>query len=210
MSLESSTGFVRSVDSIQKIYAVVIALAISQAILSLLRDSSGTADLTVLRLISGLPAFVAFSVTVVPFWHGMNRYLDRCYVEKSTEVVQRALLFDLATFFIEAVFLFAAALSLRSRLTTFGFLALLLLADTLWAIISHRIHFRCEKSYAKKWSLINIAALAFAVPVIVIPSVTKPWFLMALAVLRTYADYRLCWQFYFPAVEPKVAKVAVV
>src|ERR1039458_168309 len=146
MILEPGKVFERSVDSIQKIYAVVIALAISQAIQSLLKDANGSADLTLGRLSSGLPQLVAFLVTLVPFWHGMNRHLDRCYLEKSSGVVQGALLFDFVAFFIESSFLFAAAWSIRFGLETFYYLGGLLIVDMLWAFISHHIHFSGKKS----------------------------------------------------------------
>jgi hypothetical protein len=44
MSIDPSKVIERSVDSIEKIYAVVIALAISQAVQSLLKDPSGAAN----------------------------------------------------------------------------------------------------------------------------------------------------------------------
>src|ERR1035441_2199207 len=104
MSLDAGKVFERSVDSIQKIYAVVIALAISQAVQSWLRDDpTGAATLSRERLLASLPALVAFVVTLIPFWHGMNRHLDRCYLEKpAAEVVQSALLFDFVSFIIES------------------------------------------------------------------------------------------------------------
>ena len=63
---------------------------------------------TLARVPAGLPSFIAFLVTLVPFWQGMNRHLDRSYLEKRAGVVQRALLLDFVVFFLEAIFLFAA------------------------------------------------------------------------------------------------------
>jgi hypothetical protein len=166
MSIDPNKVTERSVDSVQKIYAVVIALAISQAIQSLLKGSNGAADLNLERLSSGIPGFVAFLVTLVPFWHGMNRHLDRCYLEKTNAVVQGALLFDFVTFFVEACFLFAAGLSLRSGIDTFKCLGLLLCADMLWAFVSHQIHFPGKKSHAVKWSVINVSSMAVAILVV--------------------------------------------
>ena len=71
MSIDSEKVIERSVDSIQKIYAVVIALAISQAIQSLLKVPGEIGDFSLGRLSSGAPGFVAFLVTLVPFWHGI-------------------------------------------------------------------------------------------------------------------------------------------
>jgi hypothetical protein len=83
----------RSVDNVQKIYAVIIALAISQAIQNLLKSpGSTTVDLSLKQVSAGLPAFIAFLATLVPFWQGMNRHLDRCYLEKTAGVRQRVLL----------------------------------------------------------------------------------------------------------------------
>jgi hypothetical protein len=92
----------RSVDSLQQIYAVVIALAIAQAIESLLKDPVRGTVLDLDQIKVGLPALVAFLVTLVPFWHGMNRHLDRCYLEKESAIRQGALLLDFWTFFVEA------------------------------------------------------------------------------------------------------------
>lgn len=198
MSIDLSKAVERSVDSLQKIYAVVIALAISQAIQSLLKGPGGAADFDLLRFTTGLPGFVSFLVTLIPFWHGMNRHLDRCYLEKSKPIVQGALLFDFATFCVEASFLFAAGWSLRSGLITFYCLGALLLVDMAWAFISHQIHFPGEKSHAVKWSTVNLVAMGLAVLIVAFPFNAKPLVLMIVVVLRTIADYGFCWRFYFP------------
>lgn len=189
----------RSVDSLQQIYAVVIALAISQAIQSLLKDPARGTVLGVDEIRLGLPPLVAFLVTLVPFWHGMNRHLDRCYLEKKESVRQGALLLDFVTFFVEAGLLFAAGWSLRSGIHTFIYLGALLFVDMLWGFISHQIHFPGHKSHVRKWSAINLAAIALAVPIIAYPFMWKTTVLMALAIVRSIVDYGLCWDFYFPA-----------
>jgi hypothetical protein len=208
MSIDPGKVIERSVDSVQKIYAVVIALAISQAIQSLLKDPTGATDLGLQRLSSGLPAFLAFLVTLVPFWHGMNRHLDRCYLEKTDAVVQGALLLDFVTFFVEATFLFAAGWSLRSGIDPFRYLGYLLCVDMLWAFISHQIHFPGKKSHAVKWSTINIAAMFLAILLVAYPFERKPLVLTVVAVMRSIADYALCWDFYFPRT-PQQAKTVL-
>lgn len=199
MTAELSKPIERSVDSVQKIYAVVIALAISQAIRSLLKGPDGVTEITWSQLSPGLPSFVAFLVTLVPFWHGMNRHLDRCYLEKTAGVVQGALLLDFGTFFLEAIALFAAGWSLRSGVETFWYLGGLLGLDMIWAFISHQIHFPGTRSHAVKWSVINVVAALFAILVITYPFQYKLLVLMVIAVFRSVADYLLCWSFYFPS-----------
>ncbi len=198
MSLDAAKAIERSVDSIQRIYAVVIALAISQAIQSLLKDPNGSADFSVVLSSHGLPAFAAFLVTLVPFWHGMNRHLDRCYLEKTGTVVQGALLLDFVMFFVEAIFLFAAGWSLKSGIDTFSYLGYLLCIDMLWAITSHQIHFPNQESHAKRWSFINIIAMTLAIFLVAFPFEYKPLVLMVVAIVRSIADYGFCWDFYFP------------
>lgn len=189
----------RSVDSLQKIYAVVIALAIAQAIQSLLKDPARSMLLDGRQIIDGLPAFIALLVTLVPFWHGMNRHLDRCYIEKETRVVQGALLFDFAVFFVEASLLFAAGWLIRSGI--YGFIALggLLIVDMIWGLVSHLIHFPGRKSHARRWSTINLIAIVAAFLLIEYPFQHKTTILMVVAIVRTIVDYGLCWDFYFPA-----------
>ena len=200
MSVERTKAIERSVDSLQQIYAVVISLAIAQAIQSLLKGSINGADLSFDYLASGLSAFTAFSVTVVPFWHGMNRHLDRCYLAKTTPVAHGALLLDFVTFFLEASLLFAAGWSLRSGIYTFVCLGLLLATDMAWAFVSHQIHFRGKKSHAHRWSTINLVAMAAAFLAVELPFNSEPLVLMVIAVLRSIVDYWLCWEFYFPIV----------
>jgi len=189
----------RSVDSLQQIYAVVIALAISQAIQSLLKDPARGTVLDLGQIAVGLPPLLAFLFTLVPFWHGMNRHLDRCYLEKKSAVRQGALLLDFGTFFIEASLLFAAGWSLRSGIDSFTYLGALLSVDMLWGFISHQIHFPGQKSYVRKWAAINVVTIALAVGIVAYPFMHKTHVLMALAILRTIIDYWLCWDFYYPA-----------
>jgi hypothetical protein len=197
MTLNADKITERSVDSIARIYAVVTALAISQTVQSFLKDPTGVI-VNAAALLSGAPALIAFLFTLVPFWHGMNRHLDRCYLEKKETVVRGALLFDFAVFFCEAGLLFAAGFALRSGLTCFYFLGALLLVDMIWGTISHQIHFPGQKSHVVKWSAINIAAGFLAFLVVELPFNQKALVLMGVAIVRSIADYGLCWNFYFP------------
>ena len=188
----------RSVDSLQQIYAVIIALAVSQAFENLLKDPVRGNVLGGDQIIIGLPPLVAFLFTLVPFWHGMNRHLDRCYLEKKIAVRQGALLFDFGIFLVEAALLFAAAWSLRTGIYTFIYLGALLFIDIIWGFISHQVHFPGKKSHVRRWSLINAFAIALALLVVACPIMFKTTALMAVAILRSVVDYWKCWDFYFP------------
>jgi hypothetical protein len=199
MSIPVDKVVERSVDNVQRIYAVIIALSISHAIQNLLKSpGSTTLDLSLKEVSAGLPAFIAFLVTLVPFWQGMNRHLDRCYLEKKAGVRQRVILFDFAVFFLEAIFLFAAGWSINSDIKTFYWLGGLLGVDMIWASASHYIHFPGIRSHAVKWSVINVCAMFIAILVVAYPFQHKLVVLMVIAVGRSIADYVFCGDFYFP------------
>lgn len=201
MTAESEKSAIRSVDSVANIYAIVIGLALTQAIEALVgKVGDGGANLDAIRILQGTPAFVALLVTLLPFWHGMNRHLDRCYISKAGSVAHYAILLDFVTFFLEAILMFVAGWSLRQGLLTFYCLGLLLLVDMVWGFISHLIHFPHEKSHVIIWSGINIVAGVIGFCVCAFPFQSKAWVLMVLAIGRTVADYLLGGDFYFPRV----------
>lgn len=205
MSIPAEKVVERSVDNVQRIYAVIIALAISQAIQNLLKSpGSTTVDLSLKQVSDGLPAFVAFLVTLVPFWQGMNRHLDRCYLEKQAGVRQRVILFDFAVFLLEAIFLFAAGWSIKSDIETFYWLGALLGVDMIWALPSHYIHFPGTRSHAVKWSAINVCAIFIAFLVVEYSFQHKQLVLMVIALGRSIADYVFCGDFYFPTTPASV------
>jgi hypothetical protein len=95
MILEKNKAIERSVDSVARIYAIIIGLALAESIRTLIvKNANGAVDLSLTTLWSGAPAFLAFVFTLVPFWHGMNRHLDRSYLEKEENGVEGALLLD--------------------------------------------------------------------------------------------------------------------
>jgi hypothetical protein len=203
MPLKPEKIIERSVDSLQKIYAMIVALAISFSIQNLLLNKADNSFTLSISMLDHLPAFLALISMLVPFYHGMNRHFDRCYIEREKEkTVQGALLFDFFVFFFEASILFAAAASIRSGLQTFLFLAILLSVDMLWAWISHLIHFKDENmSTVTTWAWINLCTLVLALSVFFLLQSTdavKAWMFFILAVARSVLDYRFCWNFYFP------------
>lgn len=199
MAGESANRFFeRSVNSIQGIYAVIIALAVTQAFDSFLADACGHASTFYAQPPAKWAGIAAFLVTLVPFWHGMNRHLDRCYLEKVGQVRQGALLFDFWIFFVEAGWLFAAARSLGHGFWTFYDLGILLCIDSVWGAASHQIHFAGNPSHALKWSLINLTAICLAAVAIRYGGSDQIAWLLIVACGRTAVDYKCGWDFYFP------------
>lgn len=188
----------RSVESLQRIYAFVVALAIGRAV-----ESTFVSAGTLTFRPDSLPVFVAFLVTIVPFFHGMNRHLDRCYIDHQDTKVQKALLFDFAVFFIEAGLLFAFAASTQSGLYGFLILAVILLIDVVWGGISDRIHYSDSQTGTRFWAAVNIIAVGLLILVYLLPVDfwgAKPWILSAIAIVRSTFDYLISWELYFPPV----------
>lgn len=202
MSESSEKRIARSVDSLQKIYSVVIALAIGQAIQTLLIDRAIGALAPPGVILARTPAFLALLAILVPFYHGMNRHLDVAYIERPEEQrAEAALLFDFIVFFFESCLLFAVAYSIGPGMAAFGFLGTLLAVDMLWALVSHWIHYSQDKPSVFSWSAINAAAIVLGLFVgftqYYSPTV-KSWLLLVIAIGRTALDYWFYWQFYFP------------
>ena len=196
----------RSVDSLQKIYTVIVGLAIAQAVQALSVADRATNTLANWSDLQGrLPAFLAFAVVLVPFFHGMNRHLDYSYLERPEgEQAQGALLFDFVVFFAQSAILFLIATSIAQKtLAPFVFLAALLALDVIWSLVSHWIHYRTLKASIVRWSIINAVTLALGLA-LALPTIyedaAKAWLLLVLAVARTLADYKACWSFYFPPI----------
>jgi predicted membrane protein len=193
----------RSVDSLQKIYAVIVALAIGQAIQTISGNPS--------EILSHLPGFLAFVAIVVPFYHGMNRHLDKCYIERTENVVQGALLFDFIVFFSLASLLFVFSTSIKTGLQSFVILGGLLVVDSVWALVSHWIHYRGFVPSILRWSVINSIILVAALFIYVLQVYddgTKCWLLLVLAIIRTICDYKFCWNFYFPQQQSAAPTIA--
>jgi hypothetical protein len=198
----SSSATERSVDSLQRIYAVIVALAVGQAI-RLLFSAPADADIFIVAFWEheAVWPFVSFIFTVVPFYHGMNRHLDRCYIERHATNVQGMLLFDFVVFFIEASLLFIFASSLHSGLVAFGSLAILLGVDTIWALVSHFVHYKTFTPSVRRWAVLNSVAIALGGVVVFLEVIRPEGVLIVLAliaVVRSVLDYHGSWEFYFP------------
>lgn len=185
----------RSVDSLQRVYAFAIALALGESIRRLVLDTKTGATRFHWDY---LPPFLALMLTLVPFYHGMNRHLDEAYVAPSSKTPPSgALLFDFCFFFMEAAALFVLATLVDNPQTFFRFLAVFLLVDSLWGLVTYWI----SDGMGKQWAVLNFSAamltLLFCFQII-LPSSVNPWGALVVAFARTIADYLWCWEYYFP------------
>jgi hypothetical protein len=203
----------RSVDALERLFAVVVALAITIAIQKVLFDKDGklyvwydSASKTyplMKMLLDRLPMLAAFIFSIVPFYHGMNRHLDRIYVERDVPASKAGfLVVDFFVFFLESCLLVAFAALVDTGNYGFIVLVLLLAVDAVWCFATHGIHYGAISPSTIRWGWINssaVAALLFVYFSNVFPDGgARTWALCGVAIIRTVVDYIVCWDFYFP------------
>ncbi len=196
-----------SVRNLENLYSVIVGLGLSLAIFNLIDTTRGAVPIK-LELV---PFFLAFLVTLIPFYHGALRHLDITYVEKGGKQVRTgALLADFSILFIESCFLLALAVLLPTPQFFAWGLATLLSIDTIWGFAAH-IGFSQEvKPKAElRWALINlittgVLVIYFGAIGIFPPTAgaSEPKLaigILSVSVVRTVIDYALCWNFYYPS-----------
>ncbi len=196
---------VRSIDNLQRLYTVVISLAVTELIKNVLPTITKPGNY------AEWLTTIALLFTVVRFYHGANRYLDATYVtgERSASS-KHSLLLDFVVLFVEGLLIYSLSFFWNRESLFYTILALLLLVDCAWILITglHTDDKSDPASLYKKWGLLNlVVALLLIVPVYSLklaPTVLpmyKSVFFCALAVVRTVIDYWGSWRFYYPYYE---------
>ncbi|MHB9030184.1 MAG: hypothetical protein ACYC9O_15565 [Candidatus Latescibacterota bacterium] len=196
-----------SVESLETIYAVVVGLAVTKAIEGILFGSS-TIHANYDQLLKHLPEMTAFFFTIAPFFHGMHRHLNIAYLERSNQKAKQGfLLLDFFVFFLESFILLVFASSLSLGIAAFKPLIILLIIDSIWAVLAHFIHYHEWRNSPWKWAAINVATIIimslFLFSNIIDCETISLWALAALSIIRTVSDYIFCWDFYFPNETPE-------
>src|SRR5918912_3138617 len=180
--------------SIQTIYSVFLALSLGEAFRQFVAENPNETDRKIhwdrtLNLFS-------FLLLIVPFFHGMNRYLFDIYINSPRpNPYSGFLLIDSVAFTFEGSFFFILARSLpriqwRSFYLTVVFLLVL---DVVWGGIVWLFH----SSVIKPWFVINLSAFPLILLILWLVKSKTSWrgpILCALIVLiRTTLDYILSW-----------------
>ncbi len=194
-----------SVRSLVNLYTVVIGVALSLAVVSLIDVNKGLSALT----LSSTLLFVAFIATLFPFYHGAQRHLDDAYIENdNAHIKDGALVLDFVLLFLHALAFVVLALLLRKPGHFIWVLTILLAIDVFWGLFAHYAssssgHFTPES----KWGIINFVFVGLAVWYLVsndiyLQEITDP---VKLAIpitfvcsVRTLVDYIWCRTLYFP------------
>lgn len=191
----------RSVDNLQRLYTFVVGLAVTESLRKVLAEFGVNGHYPTYNewLI-----FCSLIVTVIPFYHGANRYLDAAYVTGERTVKPSALMIDFIALFFEGLMLFAlAVVSNNTRFFYLG-LAILLLFDTIWVGFTLLpATGDTKKAPYTIWIIINVLAT-----ILLYVFAQLRWqnedarniALAGVAIGRTIADYLWAWSFYYPKV----------
>ena len=203
-------GRKRSVDNLQRLYSVVVSLAVTEMLRRVLVGSSSalTPDLSKISVEQWL-MMVSFLFTIVPFYHGANRYLDATYITGERKAQRSALLIDFVFLFIEGVLFFVLAEFIGDQRAFYSTLAALLALDAIWVGLSTKLWSLPSAGGADTsdtrywpWAIMNV----LAVTIIWVSARSNLWpdttvqsiTLAGCAILRTVFDYILVFRFYYP------------
>jgi hypothetical protein len=190
----------RSIDSLQKIYQLIVALAIGETFKSIVVDKSQWLS----EIANTVPIWFSFILILVPFYHGMNRHLDLTVEEvgASRDVstkIRMQLLLDFVFFMLESMLFLVFAFTVSRRgIEPFEVLAAILIVDIVWGFLAYLI----ARAETWVWALINAVTLVIGFFLYVFKdamTVDVIWPLCLVAFLRTLADYWFMRRYYFPS-----------
>jgi hypothetical protein len=195
----------RSVKSLTTLYTVVIGVALAQAVRGVIDPQQGLHSLSWQSTL----LFLAFVVTLFPFFHGALRHLDDTYVESTIDHIRDgALVIDFFLLFGHALAFVVLSLLLKQPSQFAWCLVGLLSVDVVWGVFAHFSSSAKTVGGAEgKWTLINLVFILVGGPFLYFRGVgfdevgdglqvALP--IAAFCALRSLLDYRWCWEFYFP------------
>lgn len=194
--MENSKDVIDAVSFFQRAFTIVLALALGEAFKQFVTDKEEKG-----MQWDRLPALLTFLFMVFPFFHGMNRYFFRTYLNPTPSKSYAVyLLFDGIMFMTESALFFVMSRSLAGIQWRRYFIALLLLlaVDTGWGSVE-----LSQTPDITYWLTLNIA-LAVILGIVMSYFWSKenpavPSVVAAVATFTTTAiSYFLSWNFYFP------------
>lgn len=194
-----------SVRSLVNLYTVIIGVALSLAVVTLVDPATGLASVTLTSFL----LFIAFIGTLFPFYHGALRHLDDAYIENDNQHIKDgALVVDFFLLFFHALGFVVLSLLLKKPGHFAWVLVALLAIDVIWGVFAH---FASSSKHGltaeSKWTIINFVFVGAAVWYLVaydiylmeLPDPVKLAIPIVFACsIRTLADYVWCRTFYFP------------
>lgn len=216
-------GRKRSVENLKNLYTIVVSLSFAQALLSLSVKIFGNGfDIAGVGLSNYSEWYgdffktMCFLITVIPFFHGANRYLESTHMQQEIITKKLAIIVDFIVLFSESLIIFFLATFILSGYIFYFMLSILLLLDILWVNTTQSFKLPKHKENRLKnkfrlWSYINIGAFIIFIYLMFgylynnfslyghsFIVVNHDYIFAIICVIRTTLDYILVWNLYFP------------
>jgi hypothetical protein len=197
-----------SIDSLQRIFLIIIALAIGEAFKQFVSDKTPSATERHIYW-DRLWALIAFGTLVVPFSHGMLMHFFDSHQTRRHQAYSFSLIFDTVMFIGESALFFVLSRSLSPSLwrTFYWTVFVLLLVDMAWGFGVSLLYGRDVRN----WVWVNSAAVIVLAVILSVShdakgatdtEVIPSWWGLRLAcvtlVARMLADYLTSFSTYFP------------
>jgi len=123
-----------SISNLQRLYTVVMSLAIAESLRRLL---SGYGDTGQPPDFASAVAVFSLLITAIPFYHGANRYLEATYITGERKTKSQSLVFDFIALFLEGLIFFMLAVVIKNTPVFYTTLAILFIFDSIWVSITY-------------------------------------------------------------------------
>jgi hypothetical protein len=188
---------VRSVEHLSGLYSVVVALALTVAVTTVIDIDGGSVRLDVVGVLGALTLLV----TLIPFYHGGLRHLSDSY-GTGRRVHKGLILWDFGLLFLEACVLLSAGAVIGSPEALAIALVTLWTLDILW--IGGQLLFKGNP--VATWARVNGGAISLTVIAWMLTddpaeSAKLAGVVFSIALLRSGLDYWTEREFYFPSIE---------
>lgn len=201
---------VNSLRNLSNLYSVVVGVALTSAIYNLIDPKE---EVVIPFEWETFFLFLAFIVTILPFYHGALRHLDATYIEDEGKSVQNgAVLADFIILFIEGCFFIALTVLMENSLLFIYAFIILLIIDVSWGFLAHLAFSpNVQKKAENKWAMMNLITIGLIL-ILLARFDSFPFFDIAenveltkicvyfflITLLRTIVDYVWTWSFYYP------------
>lgn len=196
----------RSVDNLQRLFTVVVSLAVTESLRRIMSDSMHS-DVSTHPGADTWLMFGALMATIIPFYHGANRYLDSAYVTGERRTPHPALMVDFIVLFCEGLVFFGLAMLVGNERNFYTLLSILLIVDAVWVGFTRLISIHELSPTYRKWATVNVVTALCLLTVVWSNMFDATYWktdqaasiaAFAFAALRTILDYSLVWSFYYP------------
>jgi len=184
-------------DALKYVYYVIIGIAITEALNRAFINNGQFLGLQMLERDHRIPLILlwAFLPTICRFVHGASIHLDTISNFRYKPIV------DCIGFYLQAIFFYLMAMSLKDPLTFSSSLALMLFLDTLWLIFLKYVKYiEFDKTHSQ-WLISNFCLMGILFILFINCASFKivwSFFIFLFTFLAAIFDYYLNKDFYFP------------